>query len=308
MPSPSFYRGLMLAAAVTTACAVTPVAAAAAKTCEKTYTLGFSHPVGESQFAIALKKVVLAGEKNGCVKVLLDNTQQSNLESQRATIESWVTRRVDAIVVLPVEGTALNGLRKQAQKQGTKWLTYAGHSDNADGSVGFDNVQSGRLVGEDALAWVKQRYPNGGITAAVTTLTPLTGFAGRWEQPLALFDKAGLKVVSKQDCATQACGLQIAEDALRQHPDLRVFIGINDDAALGALRAFTNAGIKPADVYIAGQDGTVEGLEAVKKAVHTVLPPPFCWTIWRSPLSIIPLPPSPEKAVKTTKPPLSWVR
>ncbi len=59
--------------------------------------------------------------------------------------------------------------------------------------------------------------------------------------------------------------MQIAEDALRQHPDLRVFIGINDDAALGALRAFTNAGIKPADVYIAGQDGTIEGLEAVKK-------------------------------------------
>lgn len=267
MQSTRFYRGLMLAAvAASTTFAITPAAEAAAKTCERTYTIGFSHPVGESQFAIALKKKVMqAAEKNGCVKVLLDNTQQSNLESQRATIESWVTRRVDAIVVLPVEGTALNGLRKQAQKQGTQWLTYAGHSDNADGSVGFDNVQSGRLVGEDALAWVKQRYPNGGITAAVTTLTPLTGFAGRWEQPLALFDKAGLNVVSKQDCATQACGLQIAEDALRQHPDLRVFIGINDDAALGALRAFTNAGIKPADVYIAGQDGTVEGLDAVKK-------------------------------------------
>lgn len=247
------------------ACHVSAEAADTAK-CDKVYTIGFSHPVGESQFAIALKKkVVAAGETQGCVKVLLDNTHQSNLESQRATLESWVTRKVDAIVVLPVEATALDGLRINAQKKGIKWLTYAGATPGSDGAVGFDNTQSGDLVAKDALLWVKQRYPSGGITAAVTTLTPLKGFAGRWDEPIRQFKAAGLPIVSQQDCATQACGMQIAEDALRQHPNLRVFIGINDDAALGALRAFKNAGIKPEDLYIAGQDGTVEGLEAVKQ-------------------------------------------
>lgn len=262
------HRGAVLStgALVLGMAASAAAGAADGKTCDKTYTIGFSHPVGESQFAIALKKKVrAAGEKNGCVKVLLDNTHQSNLESQRATLESWVTRRVDAIVVLPVEATALEGLRRQAQKKGMKWLTYAGATPGADGSVGFDNVQSGDLVAKDALAWVKQRYPQGDITAAVTTLTPLKGFVGRWDEPLKQFQEAGLPIVSHQDCPTQACGLQIAEDALRQHPNLRVFIGINDDAALGALRAFKNAGIKADDVYIAGQDGTVEGLEAVKQ-------------------------------------------
>lgn len=234
--------------------------------CEKTYTIGFSHPVGESEFAAALrKKVVKYAGENGCVTALIDNTQQSNLESQRATLESWVTRKIDAIVVLPVDAPALNGLRKKAQAQGTKWLTYAGKTEGVDGSVGFDNIQSGDLVAKDALAWMTAKYPEGGITAAVTTLTPLVGFAGRWDQPLEQFEKAGLKVVSKQDCADQSCGLQITEDALRQHPDLRVFIGINDDAAIGALRAFTNAKISPDEIYIAGQDGTREGLQAVKE-------------------------------------------
>jgi ABC-type sugar transport system substrate-binding protein len=222
--------------------------------------------VGESEFAAALrKKVVKYAAENGCVTALIDNTQSSNLESQRATLESWVIQKVDAIVVLAVDAPALDGLRKQAQAQGTKWLTYAGATKDSDGSVGFDNVQSGDLVAKDALAWVKQRYPDGGVTAAVTTLTPLVGFAGRWDQPLEQFAAAKLEVVSKQDCADQSCGLQITEDALRQHPDLRVFIGINDDAAIGALRAFTNAKVPAEDTYIAGQDGTVEGLEAVKK-------------------------------------------
>jgi ABC-type sugar transport system substrate-binding protein len=247
-----------------------PVAAFADDTANKCggkkYTIGFSHPFGESHFASTLKKKVKRfGDESGCITVLLDNTTSANLESQRATLESWVTQKVDAIVVLPVDIKALSGLQKKAQGAGIKWLTYANPIKTADGSVGFDNVQSGDLVAKDALAWVKKNYPNGDVTAAVTTLTPLSGFSGRWDQPLEQFDKAGLKVVSKQDCATQSCGLQIAEDALRQHPDMKVFIGINDDAAIGALRAYMNAKIDLNGVYIAGQDGTLEGLEAVKK-------------------------------------------
>ncbi|CAM5761931.1 Ribose import binding protein RbsB [Labrys miyagiensis] len=257
-------RGLAMAAMALTA-SISLASVAQAADCKKQYTIGFSHPVGESEFAAALrKKVVKYAGENGCVTALIDNTQQSNLESQRATLESWVIRKVDAIVVLPVDAPALKGLMKKAQAQGTKWLTYAIDVEGADGSVGFDNVRSGDLVAKDALVWLKKRYPSGGVTAAVTTLTPLVGFAGRWDEPLKQFKAAGLPVVSEQDCADQSCGLQIAEDALRQHPDLRVFIGINDDAAIGALRAFTNAKINPDEVYIAGQDGTREGLEAVK--------------------------------------------
>lgn len=174
-----------------TACSTAATSSASAD-CDDTYTIGFSHPVGESAFAKALKgKVEDAAADNGCVSVLLDNTQSSDLESQRATIESWVTQKVDAIVVLAVDATALDGLREQAQAQGTKWLTYAGGTDTSDGSVGFDNVQSGDLVADDALAWVAENYPDGGITAEVTTLTPLVGFKGRWEQPLAKFEEAG---------------------------------------------------------------------------------------------------------------------
>jgi ABC-type sugar transport system substrate-binding protein len=234
--------------------------------CTKTYTIGFSHPAGESVYAATLRnKVVSAGTANGCVKVLIDNTRNENLQTQVATIQSWVTQKINAIVVLPVDANSLEGLRKQAQAQGTKWLTYASPIPGADGSIGFDSVQSGDMIAKDAVAWYRKNYPNGGATAAVTTSTSLPAFAGRWTQPLSQFAAAGIQVVSKQDCGTQACGLQIAGDALRAHPDLRVFIGVNDDAAIGALKAFTNAGINPNTVYIAGQDGTKEGLQAVKQ-------------------------------------------
>jgi ABC-type sugar transport system substrate-binding protein len=220
---------------------------ASGNACKKTYTIGFSHPFGESEYATALrKKVQAAGVANGCVKILIDTTRAANLEAQR---------------------TALENLRKSAQAKGIKWLTYANKNPAADGSVGFDSKVSGELAAKDALAWVAKNYPGSGIktiTAEVTTLKTLSGFAGRYEEPKALFAAAGLNIVSYQDCGAQDCGLQVTQTALRANPNLRVVLGANDDAGLGALKAFKNAGIAPEKVYISGQDGTFEGLKAVR--------------------------------------------
>ncbi|MDQ0864612.1 sugar ABC transporter substrate-binding protein [Arthrobacter globiformis] len=234
--------------------------------CEHTYTIGFSHPIGEAEVIKALKSLAKDhATKVGCVELLLDSTTGMKLESQRATVESWVTQKVDAIVLWPVDSTAFAGLQRQAQSQGTKWLTYLTSMDGQNGSVGFDNKLQGQQIAEDVTAWIKKNYPNGGATAAVTTLTTLPPSRPRYELPIKAIEAAGIKVVSEQNCTDQACGLQIAEDALREHPDLRIFVGLSDESAIGAMKAFKNAGVDPSAVYIAGQDGSPEGLAAVKQ-------------------------------------------
>jgi ABC-type sugar transport system substrate-binding protein len=228
----------------------------------KHYTIGFSHPVSEVTTIKALKKIVAsyAAQKGGCIKVLLDSTTASNLQTQRSTIESWVTQGIGSVVIFPVDPTAFVNLQKQAQAKGMKWLSYAGHIKGEDGSVGFDSDQSGTLIANDVTAWIKKHYPNGDVSAVVTTLKPLPFLAGRWTKPQAALKALNVPIVSMKDCADQTCGLQIAQDALREHPNLRVFIGLNDDAALGAQKAFVNAGISAHDVYINGEDGGPEGL------------------------------------------------
>ncbi|WP_353713548.1 sugar ABC transporter substrate-binding protein [Arthrobacter sp. K5] len=257
---------LALASTVTLSGCSTPSSSATSAECPKTYTVGFSHPIGEAEVIKALKSLAKDySTKVSCVELLLDNTTGMKLESQRATIESWVTQRVDAIVLWPVDSTAFAGLQRQAQSQGTKWLTYLTSMDGQDGSVGFDNKLQGEQIAEDVTAWIKKNYPNGGATAAVTTLTTLPPSRPRYEIPINAIEAAGIKVVSEQNCTDQACGLQIAEDALREHPDLRIFVGLSDESAIGAMKAFKNAGIDPALVYIAGQDGSPEGLAAVQQ-------------------------------------------
>ncbi len=243
--------------------AASPSSAAA---CDKEYTIGFSHPVGEAGFVKALKsRVESVAAENGCVQVLFDNTTANNLETQRSTLESWVTQGVDAIVVLPVDAAALAAVQKQAQSDGIKWLTYAFKGEGADGSTGFDSDASGTAVGDYLTTWVNANYPNKDVSSMVTTLSALKSIvSGRWEKPAAALDALGIPIVSQQDCADQTCGLQITEDVLRAHPDLRIVVGLNDDAALGAAKAFENAGIDPATVLVIGQDGNPEALEAVK--------------------------------------------
>ena len=233
--------------------------------CEQTYTIGFSHPVGEAQFVKALKDYVAQyGPNERCTEVLLDNTTGNNLEAQRATVEGWVTQQVDAIVLWPVDPSAFTNLMSRAQQQGTKWLTYVAPMDGQDGRVGFDAAQEGEQIAGDVADWLQKRYPAGGVAAAVTTLTTLPVVEGRWEPPMRKLAELGIPVVSEQDCADQSCGLQIAEDALRENPQLRVFIGLNDDVALGAQKAVQNSGLDVEEFYISGHDGSPEGLEAIK--------------------------------------------
>lgn len=233
--------------------------------CPKEYTIGFSHPVGESTFVKALKlNVEKQAKLQGCVKVLMDNTQANDLESQRATVETWVTQSVDAIVVFPVDAAAFASLQKQAQEKGIKWLSYATRAKGTDGFTGFDNVTSGKIVGDAAAKFISDNQLEGKVTAAVTSLSALPDVAGRWDEPVKAIEAAGVKVVSEKDCADQACGLEITESLLREHPDLRIFIGITDDPALGAAKAFKNAGIDPSEVFIGGQDGSLQAYEALK--------------------------------------------
>ncbi|WGX96637.1 sugar ABC transporter substrate-binding protein [Nocardioides sp. L-11A] len=252
----------LLAAAGLTACSQEATSLAG---CETSYTIGFSHPVGEAAAPKAIKRMAAEyAEEKGCIDFLLDNTTASNLESQRATVEGWITQKVDAILLFPVDPSAFTNLQSQAQEQGIAWLTYATPMEGEDGGVGFDSEQAGTIVADDMSAWIEEHHPDGGISAAVTTLKALTTITGRWEKPEAALKRLGVPVVSMQDCADQTCGLQIAEDALRENPDLRVFIGLNDDAALGAQKAFENAGLSAEDVYIAGSDGAPEALENIK--------------------------------------------
>lgn len=243
------------------------VRAAADQACTdgKTYTIAFTHPVSENPIVGQVRHFAdVRAAKLGCVTVMHDNTQANNLESQINAIQGWITLGVNAIVVTPIDEAALKPLQTQAQAQGIKWLTYMGTMSDSDGYVGFDHAQSGQIVAQAAIDWVKANNIKN-PKALVTTLTSLPILSPRWLEVENLFKDAGIEVVATQDAQTQALGLTVTETVLKQHPDLNIVIGISDDTAVGAYRAVTVAGLPQDKFFIAGQDGSFEGLTAVNE-------------------------------------------
>ncbi|MBD1558160.1 sugar ABC transporter substrate-binding protein [Vibrio sp. S9_S30] len=239
----------------------------ASKACStgRQYTIAYSHSLSEAQIVRQVRRFAdLRAKELGCIKVLHDNTQANNLESQLNAVQSWITLNVDAIVVTPIDPKALAPLQKQAQTSGIKWLTYLGEMENSDGFVGFNHSQSGQLIANAAVDWVKANNiakPK----ALVTTLTGLPLISPRWTEVERIFADNGIEIVSKQDSADQASGLRIAETVISQHPDLNIIIGLNDDSAVGAYRAVKVAGLDMNNLFIGGQDGSLEGLVATNE-------------------------------------------
>ncbi len=261
---------LMLFSAVAVAGVLYASDASAATKCEKTYTIGYSHPLSEIKAVQAVARYAQKrADELGCVKLLIDPTTNLNLQTQRSAIENWITQGVDAIVIRAVDPTAFVQLQKQAQAKGIKWLTYTKPMAGQDGSVGWNTDKAGQLIAADLTEWVKKNAPSGGISSAVTEISIERSLAGQWEFPEAALKKFGVPIVLAKDCADQECGLAMTENALREHPDLRIFIaGSTDDPGVGAAKAFQNAGIDPKTVYIGGMDGSEQALVAIKKGPY----------------------------------------
>jgi ABC-type sugar transport system substrate-binding protein len=243
--------------------------AAPAPSCEKNYTIAFSHIVSE---AVVVKAVRSFADQRaaelGCITMLHDNTTGGNLEQQTAALETWINQGVDAIVLLPVDAASVAPYKKRADAAGIAMSTYAFPIEGYCGNAGFDATQSGELIADAAIEWAKTAYPNGGAKALVSSLSALPLLAPRWEVPVKKLKDAGIEVVAVQDGADIASGLEITETTLQAHPDLSIVIGLNDDFAVGAYQAFENAKIDPEKVFIGGQDGSLEGMEAIKEGKH----------------------------------------
>jgi len=227
-------------------------------------TIAFSHAASEAPIAQAVTAAAKARAEELGYKFLSDDPR-GDTGVQIKDIENWITQGVDAIVVFPFDPSTMVALQKRAQEKGIKWITYSAKMDGADGAVLFSHEDSGKIMADAITKWIEGQ--NGKpVNALLLTASALTSVAPRWELPKAAIEKfPNAKVVAEQDALDEAQGLQVTESVLQAHPDLNVVISMNDDSALGALKAFQDAGKKPDDVFIGGQDGNLRALEELKK-------------------------------------------
>lgn len=193
---------------------------------------------------------------------LIITSAEFDLGKQTAQVEDFITRKVDAIIVCPVDSRGVGPAIRKANEAGIPVFTadIAAQEGTVVCHIASDNAAGGRLAGE-YLA----KLLNGKGEVAVINHPLVTSVLDRvqgFKDVLAKF--AEMRIVADVNGeGVRDKAMQAALDVLQAHPGLDGIFGINDDSALGALDAVQQ--FKRKNVFIVGYDATPPAAHAIAK-------------------------------------------
>ncbi len=188
-----------------------------------------------------------------------------DIEGQIGVVETELVKGHDAIVLVPMNGTALIPKVMEANAAGIPVITADTRVDDGPAKVetfvGLDERSSFAGMAE----WVVEQLDGEGQVAI------LEGFRGSSTAELRLngmmdvFNaNPGIEVVASISADwDQEKGLKAAEDILQSNPEVDAILGSNDLMALGAVQAVKGAG-KMDDIIVVGDDAIPSALAALK--------------------------------------------
>jgi sugar transport system substrate-binding protein len=178
-------------------------------------------------------------------------------ETELQLIDSYIARKVDAIVISPVSSKSSAAALNRAAQRGVK-LILTNSTIPGEGPASFiesDQKELGTKTGEAARKYIEEKLggkANIGILAYKSLLAEqsdarVNGFK---EQVTTL---PGVKIVTEQDAWLPEAAVKKAGDILTAHPELDILYAANEGGTVGSVLATKNAG-KAGKVVVFGTD------------------------------------------------------
>jgi len=185
-----------------------------------------------------------------------------DLGKQLGQVQDFIARKVDAIVVCPVDSRGVGPTILDANKAKIPVFTadIAVQGGTIVSHIASDNVAGGRLAGEYIARVLKGKGSVAIINqpAVTSVLDRVRGFNE------AISEYPDIRVVADVNGqGVRDRALEAASDVLQANPGLQAIFGINDDSALGALDAVQQ--FKRTGVVIVGYDATPPAVDAIRK-------------------------------------------
>jgi ribose transport system substrate-binding protein len=193
---------------------------------------------------------------------LIITSAEWDLGKQISQVEDFISCKVDAIIVCPVDSKGIGSGIAEANKAGIPVFTadIAAEEGKVVSHIASDNVQGGKLAGE-YLAKLLNGKGNVAIINQPAITSVLDRVAG-FKEAISKFPE--IKIVADVNGqGVRDRSLQVTADVLQANPKLNGIFGINDDSALGALDAVNQFNRK--GVFIIGYDATPPAVDAILK-------------------------------------------
>lgn len=208
-------------------------------------------------FQVAIKESIEAEAENQGVSVDVSIADQ-DLNRQIAAIEDFITKEVDAIIIVPVDSDGVMGAVNKAKDANIPVITVDVKANDVevDSHIATDNY-SGGLIAAEAMA----KYIEGEGEVALITYPEVQSVRDRID---GFKDNAenhpGLDIVTELPGRTREEAKTASEDMLTAHTNLKGIFGFGDDMALAATAAISE---RDSDAVVIGFDGLEEAQNSV---------------------------------------------
>ncbi|MGC5700973.1 sugar ABC transporter substrate-binding protein [Pseudomonas sp. NFXW11] len=193
---------------------------------------------------------------------------RSDVVKQLSQVENFISQKVDAIVVNPVDTAATKKITEAAVKAGIPLVYVNRRPDDLNLPKGVVTVASNDLeAGKMQMQYLAEKMAGKGDIVILLGDLANNSTTNRTKGVKEVLKQyPGIKVDQEQTGVwLRDKGMTLVNDWLTQGRQFNAVVANNDEMAIGAAMALKQAGVKPGSVLIAGVDGTPDGLRAVQK-------------------------------------------
>ncbi|QAY92960.1 sugar ABC transporter substrate-binding protein [Pseudomonas sp. ACM7] len=193
---------------------------------------------------------------------------RSDVVKQLSQVENFISQKVDAIVVNPVDTAATRKITEAAVKAGIPLVYVNRRPDDLKLPKGVVTVASNDLeAGEMQMQYLADKMGGKGDIVILLGDLANNSTTNRTKGVKDVLAKYPNIKIEQEQTGTwlRDKGMTLVNDWLTQGRKFDAVIANNDEMAIGAAMALQQAGIEKGSVLIAGVDGTPDGLNAIKK-------------------------------------------
>ena len=233
----------------------------------KQLKVGFAQTGAESAWRTANSESMKSEAKKRGIDLKFSDGQGKQ-ENQIRAVRSFITQRVDAIVIAPIVETGWDPVLREARRAKIPVIITDRTIQTSDESlfvcfIGSDFLEEGRM----AAAWLAKAVNGKGRIVELQGTpgsAPANDRRKAFAEAIATFPN--LKIIDSQSGDfRRSGGKEVMEAFLKKHGrNIDIVYAHNDDMALGAVQAIEAAGLKPGtDIKIIAIDAIREGVQAV---------------------------------------------
>ncbi len=232
------------------------------KSGEKGFVIGASMLSLQSEFVVNVKDAMEARAKEQNVELIVNDAQRS-ADRQVQQIETFISQKVDAIILNPCEVEASSPAVEKAKAAGIPIINVNSETAAApDGFAGSRDEEAGEIALEQIARLLKGK-------GNVVMIEGYMGQAAQMKRSAGaktVLDKyPGIKILAQQSAEwDRAKGMSLMENWIQSYGDkINAVFAQNDEMGMGALQALEQAKLKD-KVVVVSIDAIADALQAVK--------------------------------------------